>query len=295
MKTVKLKGADIQVPSGDAFAYQTPPEMPKCHGVFVAVARRGGGKSVAISNLVRMMSYDRVFLVSPTAKSNRAILEPLGIAENDVFEDVDDPNVIQKVIDEINTERDDYEQYHRAMKEYKKFLSYLNKDDVTKIPDDLLISFYRGGQFEPPSHRWGGRKPKLALIVDDCQNSKVFTSKTLPAMVVKGRHYGQLKKGGAIGVSVFLMCQNFKCVGGGLPKSIRGNSTGWLLFKNYNDKEKMAVAEELAFSEDKEQFITAWDAVCDSEPHAFMFVDMNKKTEHLSPYRKNFNEFLILQ
>ena len=293
MKTLKIKNTDIVVPKGPSGVYDTAPELPKAHGIFVAVARRKGGKSVAVSNLARMMDYDRVFLISPTATSNKAILDPLKIGPEDVFEDLDDKNVINNVIQKINEERDEYEAYLEQMKEYKKFLKMLN-EPTSMIPDEMLLQFYTNGLFQPPKHKWGGRKPKLALIVDDCQNSKVFSGKMLPSLCVTHRHYGQLKEGNALGISVFIMAQNFKCVSGGLPKPVRGNATGWMLFKNFNDTEKKFVAEELAIDNiNKDDFISMWDNCCDSAPHTFLFVDMDKKAHHQSAFRKNFNEFII--
>ncbi len=295
MKTQKIKNSNIVVPKGPSGVYPTPSEMPKAHGIFIAVARRKGGKSVAISNLARYMDYDRVFLISPTATSNKAILEPLNIDPDDVYEDLDDKDVINHVIEKINQERDQYEEYLEQMKKYKKFLHLLNDDQITFIPDEMLMDFYEGGLFKPPRPKYPGGKPKLALIVDDAQNSKVFSGKMLSNLCIKLRHYGGLKEGNAVGISVFIMAQNYKCVSGGLPKPVRGNATGWLLFKNFNEKEKAFVSEELAIDNiGKEQFVNLWDSVCDSAPHSFLFVDMDKKDEHRSAFRKNFDEFLIL-
>lgn len=291
MKLVKTKNCEIKVPSGMSGRYPTPPEMPRANGIFVAVARRGGGKSVAISNLVRLMEFDRIFLISPTASSNKAILDPLKIDPDDVYEDLDDPKVIDYVIEKVNQERDDLEEYNEKMKDYKAFLKMLN-DHNQVIPDRMLMSFYRNGSFEPPQHKWGGRKPKIALIVDDAQNSKVFTGKKLPNLCIKHRHYGQMKEGGSIGLSVFLMCQNYKCVAGGLPKPVRSNATGWLLFKNSNEKEKQFVAEELSFDISDEKFLDMWDEAT-KEPFNFLFVDTDKKKEHPSAYRINFDKFIV--
>jgi len=293
MKTQKVPNSKIVVPKGTSGTYPTPPEMPKANGIFVAVARRKGGKSVAISNLVRMMGFDRVFLISPTASSNKAILDPLGIDPDDIYEDLDDKNVINYVIEKVNQERDAYEMYLEEIKKYKNFLKMLN-DPGTVIPDEMLLQFYKGGMFQPPQHRWNGQKPKIALIVDDAQNSKVFSGKMLSNLCIKHRHYGQLSQGNAIGLSVFIMAQNYKCVSGGLPKPVRGNCCGWLLFKNFNEKEKQFVAEELSIDGiHKDDFIKMWDDVCDSEPHAFLFVDMDKKDHHPSSFRKNFDEFIV--
>jgi hypothetical protein len=75
---------------------------------------------------------------------------------------------------------------------------------------------------------------------------------------------------------------------------VRSNSCGWLLFKNFNEKEKQFVAEELSIDNiHKDDFIKMWDDVCDSAPHTFLFVDMDKKDHHPSAFRRNFDEFII--
>jgi len=296
MRTVKIKKADIKVPNTTAFQHSTPPEMPKMPCNMIAVARRGGGKSVAISNLVRMMNFDRVFLISPTASSNHSILQPLGIADDDIYEDLDCPNILRKVIEKGEAERDEYVAYLEAKKRYDTLMRLLGKDKET-IPDELLEEFYGEEDFVMPTYKHGNRMPKLALIIDDAQNSKVFSGKSLPSLCIKHRHQFQLPKahgGNSIGLSVFLMAQNYKSMGGGLPKPVRGNATGFLLFKNHSKKEKEFVAEEISFDDDKEKFIQMWDDVCDESPHAFLFVDMNPKQHHPSPYRSNFNKFILM-
>ncbi len=295
MRTVKIKKADIKVPNSTAFQHSSPPEMPKMPCTMIAVARRGGGKSVAISNLVRMMNFDRTFLISPTASSNYSILQPLGIDDDDIYEDLDCPNILNKVIEKGEAMRDEYVEYLDAKKRYEQLTKLLG-DDGASIPDELLEEFYCQGDFKKPTYPYGDRMPKLALIIDDAQNSKVFSGKKLPSLCISHRHKFMIPKahgGGAIGLSLFIMAQNYKSMGGGLPKPVRGNATGFMLFKNHSDKEKQFVAEELAFTDDKQGFIDMWEGVCDEAPHNFLFVDMNKKDHHPSPYRKNFNQFIM--
>eukprot|EP00965_Chrysotila_dentata_P000883 28060-Pleurochrysis_carterae.AAC.1 len=65
------------IPKGSAFAYETPDMCPKAHGVFLAVAKRGGGKTVACTNLMMMMKFDRIFAISPSMKSNKEMMDML--------------------------------------------------------------------------------------------------------------------------------------------------------------------------------------------------------------------------
>eukprot|EP00965_Chrysotila_dentata_P042361 1405298-Pleurochrysis_carterae.AAC.1 len=82
---------------------------PKAHGVFLAVAKRGGGKTVAMTNLMMMMNFDRIFAISPSMKSNKEMMKMLKIEEEDIYEDPDNPSSLEKIKQAIEAERDDLE------------------------------------------------------------------------------------------------------------------------------------------------------------------------------------------
>ena len=69
----------IQVPQSKAFAYETAPDLPKLHQNMLIVGARGQGKTVAAVNILRMLPFDRIFVISPTMKSNAAIMKELKI------------------------------------------------------------------------------------------------------------------------------------------------------------------------------------------------------------------------
>lgn len=49
-----------------------------------------------MANMIRMLPFDRVLVISPTFDSNREILKDLKIDRGDVF-DPEDPEVVKKV------------------------------------------------------------------------------------------------------------------------------------------------------------------------------------------------------
>jgi hypothetical protein len=294
MKVVKLNDADIKVPKGQAFAYTTPPSMPKGHMVSIAVGKRGAGKSVAITNLVKMLNYDRILCISPTFKSNSLLMKELNIDENDVFEDADDPNVVQKIIDIVEEERDDLQAYLDQKKEYQRLLKMLD-DNYGNIPDEMLLMFYNDGHFTPPQHRYGGRNPFIGLIIDDCQSSKLFTNKRIQNLTIKHRHIGAFDSDRpSIGVSLFFLVQNYKSKSGGIDRAIRNNATNCLLFKNKDEKEIDFIASEMAGEVSKEDFLKAYNYAMEDGNHPFLFVDLHKKEHHDSMFRSRFNKFLVI-
>jgi hypothetical protein len=294
MKVVKLNDADIKVPKGQAFSYTTPPSMPKGHMVSISCGKRGVGKSVATTNLVKMLNYDRVLVISPTFKSNSLLMKELNIDENDVFEDPDDPNVVNKIIQIVDEERDDLQAYLDQKKEYQRLLKMLD-DNYGNIPDEMLLMFYNEGRFEPPQHRYGGRNPFIALIIDDCQSSKLFTNKRIQNLTIKHRHIAAFDSDRpSIGISLFFLVQNYKSKSGGIDKAIRNNATNCLLFKNKDEKEIDFIASEMAGEVSKEDFLKAYNYAMNDGDHPFLFVDLHKKDHHDSMFRSRFNKFLVL-
>ncbi len=296
MKEVKVKGLDIKVPDGSPFAYETPDPLPKCHQNCLVVAPRGQGKTTFAVNLMERMPYDRIICVSPSIKSNAGLLSRLKIDPEDIFEDADDIEVIDKIKAIIEQERDDLEEYKDKKKKYAELIKMLNKaTDIFTIPDDLLVMFYENGSFEPPTHRWNGRKPCIAVLFDDCLGSQIFTKgiRKLNALTIYHRHTGQLKEGGAIGCSLYFLLQSFKCSSGGISKCIRGNTTSLAIGRTKSDKELDEIAEECGGEVKKEVFMDIHKRATGDSKFDFLFLDFNKKDQHPSMFRKNLDTFIV--
>ena len=284
MKTEKINGLDIKVPKGSAFNFETSSELPKLHQLSLFVAKRGSGKSVAISNFVRLFGFDRVFIISPTIHSNKQMWTGLPIGLGDSFDDPDEAGIIQEIIDQIDAERDELVRYREEMKEYEK-----NKK---RERSSQFQQLFQSDELEKPQHRWNGRIPRLALIIDDCQSSKLFSNRKFLNAVTRHRHLGQLPEGGALGISMFVAIQNYKANSGGCPRVLRNNCTTLSIFKMKDNKELDAIYEEVAGEVDRETFEDVY-AEATLEPYSFLFIDLHKKDNHPSMFRKCFNQFLI--
>ena len=287
----RSKNLKIKVPNASAFRFKTSPDLPKLHQNCIFVGARGSGKGVAMSNLIRMFqedgNMDRVLVISPTFLSNREILKDLKIDPEDVF-DPDDKECVQKIRDIIQSEVNDLEQYQAELKLYKLFQKKLESSDF--ISDEMLEAFYHDGDFKPPEHRWGGREPVMGLIVDDSQGSDLFRNRKFQNMVIRHRHEGQFKKGGALGISLFICVQNYKAQNG-CPRSIRNNVTSLCLFKTKDKKTLEEVADEVAGEIAPEIFMDVYERAVQGE-HDFLFIDLHKKPEHPSMFRRNFDTYL---
>ena len=292
MKTSKIKNLEIVPPSGESGLYTTDPMLPKMHTVSVVIGKRNSGKSVAIVNLIEKMRFDFTILVSPTASSNKELMERLNVEHT--FDDPDDLSIIDEIKKIVQGEAEDLERYEQEIKEYNKLMADLKKGKY--LEDDVILKFFGDDSFVKPTHRFNGRKPRIALFCDDCMGSMIYSKpRKLNALSTYSRHLGQLKEGGSIGISLFFAIQSFKCKVGGLTPTIKNQATNILLFKTKDDKELNDVAESCGGEIDKDTFIRVYnEAIENGGDHPFLFIDLHPKKEHLSMFRKKFNEFIIV-
>ena len=95
---------------------------------------------------------DRIFCLSDTLDSNKKMLENLDIRPEDILSP-NDPDAIDKIVAEIDKERDDLLEYREKVKRWKLFNKKLDVNNLEYITADLL-EFYDplARQVEPPKH-----------------------------------------------------------------------------------------------------------------------------------------------
>jgi len=142
MKRVKVPGLDIKIPPGSAFKIETPPMLPKMHLLAAVVAPRGYGKGVITTNLIEQLKVvDRLILVSPSAASNKALNDRLKsiLAPEDIFTNPNDITVLDRIVDIVEKERDDYEEYWDKKKKYDLLMKKLESDTpLFQIPSQTF-------------------------------------------------------------------------------------------------------------------------------------------------------------
>ena len=298
IKTQRCKNMDLKISQGKPFSYETPDECPKAHINMGVIAKRGGGKTEITVNLLEKMNYDRIFVISPTMLSNKDVMARLNIEEEDIYDDPDDISCLDSIKEKIEEEAKALDKYIDDMKKYNLLMRLINRKDKIDIPDELLINFYNPltGNFEKPTHKWGGRKPMCALLCDDCVGSMLFTKgiRRLNKMVILHRHIGGLTNtDGAIGLSLIFLLQSYIVQFGGVSTTMRNNFTHMLLGKTKNEKELNKIVEEFSGEISPEQFLKVY-TYATSEQFGFLFIDLHKKDNHPSMFRKNLNEFIIV-
>ena len=302
MKTQPVNIPEFKELGNPAFAIDTPREHISLSSIVLCVAKKQSGKTRFITNLLYQLkqagSMDRIFWISDTVSSNKKMLENLDIRPEDIISP-NDPDAVDKIVAEIEKERDLLVEYREKMKRWKAFYKNLDLNNLEFLTAELL-EFYNPHtrQFEKPTHWLNGRKPVIGIGCDDIQSSDIIGSKKFKNMCIKIRHYGAFENGEPpIGASLFICVQNYTCSGNeGIPKSIRGNTNCVAVWKTGNMKELDLLATELSGVIPKEDILQACDFVMSREPdnrHNFLFLDLTPKKEHPSPFRMNYDTWLI--
>lgn len=299
IKTQRCKTMDLEISKGKPFSYETPDECPKAHINIGVCSKRGSGKTEITVNLLEKMNYDRIFVISPTMLSNKDVMARLNIEEEDIYEDPDDISCLDKIKEQIEEEAKTLDKYLDDIKKYNLLMRLINRKDKIDIPDELLVDFYNPmtGNFDKPTHKWGGRRPMCALLCDDCIGSMLYTKgiRRLNKMVILHRHIGGLTNmDGAIGLSLIFLLQSYIVQFGGVSTTMRNNFTHMLLGKTKNEKELNKIVEEFSGEISPEQFLKVY-TYATNEQFGFLFVDLHKKDNHPSMFRKNLNEFIIVE
>ena len=295
-KFITAKGMTISPPKGKAFSYKTAPELPKAHMLTGVFGKRGAGKGVATTHLIKALKFDRLMIISPTFESNSELMNQFdNIETDDIYSDLDDRDIMKKITEKIDQERDDLVIYHEQMKQYRQFMKMMS-DNVSVISDDMLLMFYQDGKFSPPQHKYGGRNPFIGLWVDDALASPVLTGRKMVNFCLRHRHTGAFEDDRpSIGCSVFFNAQNYRCQGGSIPRPIRNNFTNAIFFKSKDEKELDEISSEMSGEVSKEDFRRAYDIAMADGDHAFLFVDLHRKIpEHPSCFRSRFDKFIML-
>ena len=244
---------------------------------------------------------DRILVISDTFDSNRKLMESLNIRASDVFSP-SDPDVVQKIIDVIESERDDLLRYRTELERYKKLdKHFMNASVWDDYITPELLSLYNPDtdEFEEPKHWLNGRRPVISVFCDDIQSSPIIANKAFRNLVIKRVHLGAFPDGSPpVGCSLFICIQNYTSQGSdGIPKSIRGNVNQVCIWRTGNAKELDLLMTELSGQIPKEKLLRAYHAVMDKDPddrHVCLFVDLNPKPHHPSPFRINYTDWLIL-
>jgi len=285
----------IALPKGGGVEVETPPDFFRLPFVMLSIAKRMSGKTCSMSGFLHILHHmgrlDRVILVSPTFKNNQHYYAGLPLT------DVIEPTIesAQLVMDKLQEEGRLYDEYFDKMKRWTELMK-LVKYSKTNIDDiDETLFYDLDEMLAKPTYKYmrDGKpcKPVVVVFFDDCQNTMAFSPKSkVSYLTIKHRHVGETIHG-SIGVNLMFACQNYTSNSGGIPKTIRGNTTILCVFKNKNQKELDLISEECSGECNSANFMQVFEKATD-EDFAFLTVDFNRKKAHPSMFRKCWNRWL---
>ena len=269
------------------------------HQLLLAVAKKGGGKSTAVCNLLAFLKkdkcMDRLIVITSSWESNKPLFDFLGLPIDK--EDVYDPDncaadTIDDIISKVTQETKEYDEYHHKLYLHKQMKSALKRvktdRDIGNLDPALLMAAYDDDVVEnPPQHKWNGKKPIIAVFVDDAQSSKLFRSARFLNLCIRHRHVGSSEKT-RMGLSLFICVQNYTAQHGGIPKAIRDNVSTMMLYKTRSSNVLKTIMEDISDQITDEEFFQVYEQAC-REEHDFLFIDWAPKKHR---FRRCFDQYL---
>lgn len=289
--TSPVANINYVLPKKRAFLDKQSATLPKLHTLCVAAARRGGGKTVTITNMLRGYKAenlcDRVFLISPTAVSNAEMFEEL-VASEDVYPPTN-KSVLQ-IIEEINgiaAEFNDANELIDIYKAWRKFVAGTRR--IESLTQEQLYEFESSGVMHMEQQPVAPKRPVLHIVVDDCQATEIMRANSpLTNLCIRHRHLGN-----GLGASVWLLVQSYLSTAS-VPRCIRENCILLLLWNVRDEKLRLQIASEATgVNTSVDEFLAAYDfAVSGESGHDFLLIDYSAPRRE--QFRRNLNERICL-
>jgi len=298
MKIKKINAYNSKVNSGVDNLYPTPDDAFKQPCLHLVVGQRTSGKSYLTSLILEQAhkdkTFDIVYIITPSFNSNKAYFGKY-INEDNVFDPTKDS--INKVLEKIEADRDEWERYLEEKAKYKMYL----KEIKTKNPfmnDWNLLEYSQYGFLDGFIPKWKyetEEPPKSLLILDDVIGSPALNqSSNLNKIATLNRHLLPLKeqyKGrSACGLAVIILAQSYK-MQNGVGRILREQVSLLTLFKNKQQKQLDSIKDELANVVDEELFLKAYEYAT-KDKYGNLTIDFNNKCA-TKTFRKNLNELII--
>ena len=263
----------------DIFKYKSPKDFPNLFFFrHYYVGSSGSGKTYSAVEFLKMIVHklDKVYVINPTMdRKLRSIADEVSLYKE--YPESDD-KTIETIIDEIKDDITTFKKYLFYKNVYKKYLK------LKDIPDDVIVNQFleQSGfdkkeiryldeyNFKPPNIVFENfdykiKPPNTLLLIDDSVGSSIFREGRSPLInfFIKARHYK---------TNVMILSQYFKAV----PKKIRSNMTGYILFKTYDKTQLSSVYEEINSFLSYEDFLKLIEDNT-KEKHSFIFIDLKNQ------------------
>lgn len=291
MKDLTVK--PIPVPSKFKHPNPSNDALPKHEFTLGLIAPKGAGKTTTICNLLMFYKnyFHNIIVFSPTVASDEKWdyikTQPL-LAQN---------TPLQKFVrqESANCKFDQIVQPAKRQSEFNGLVNPYQADFTGIIPEDAFHDDYnedvlrslmgeqmaiikllkKHGQSKHLANR-------ILIIFDDLVGSNLFTSRKqdfFKGLNTRHRHYS---------LSILMVSQGYKEI----PKTIRTNWSGLIVFEIPNEKELEVIYEEFPMSLKRDKWQEAYEYATMGD-HDFLFLNYQK--EKSLRLMKNFKEILFFQ
>lgn len=256
--------------------------------------------SKILNQCMKEHCFDVVYMITPSFNSNRPYFGK-HVKEENVYEPTKDS--INKVIERVELDRDEWLQYLADKKEWEKLQQSFKNRPTASFSDEQIMHWYDRGLLNAKPPKWKYRNeepPKSCLILDDCLNSPaIMQSSGLSRVATLNRHIAGLPdthvnpqglKRSACGLAVYILAQTYRSnVSAG--RLLRENVSALTLFKNKQEQQRKAILEELGNVLDEDLIDRAWKT-CTDKPHGSLTIDFRPKCNKMT-LRQDMNKAMI--
>jgi hypothetical protein len=243
--------------------------VPKPPVLGIFVGKRGQGKTVTATRLLHYYTHhnpeifqkELVFVVSPTAESQKHLWDHIGVLEENIFP-VATPNEIKSIVDNIiEILKSKKEKYDEDQEYIEAYHALLNEKPLTCRQQFLLDA--RDCQPLEDPEPW----PRPVLLLDDLSHLKVLDKPWFISLCLRHRHVA-----GGVSLSILMLVQSLR---GGVARVIRQNCSLIILYSTHDQTAKDDLYAECSHLLNKDEFMALFEHATD-ERHDFMSVDLSQ-------------------
>lgn len=243
--------------------------VPKPPVLGIFVGKRGQGKTVTATRLLHYYTHynpeifqkELVFVISPTAESQKHLWDHIGVLEENVFAvatNQEIKEIVDAIIELLKSKKEKYDEDQEYLEAYK----VLCRGGVLTARQEFLLDM-RDCQPLVDPEPW----PRPILLLDDLSHLKVLDKAWFISLCLRHRHVA-----GGVSLSILMLVQSLR---GGVARVIRQNCSLIILYSTHDQTAKDDLYAECSHLLDKEEFMALFEHATDQR-HDFLSVDLSQ-------------------
>lgn len=252
----------------DVHKIKLPDGIPRAPLLSMLVGKRGQGKTTTAVRLLhfylnhqpQVFQNDLVFVLSPTAESQKHLWEYLKIDEENVHVVHNATEVQQKVDDILEILKARKKKFDEDQEYIEAYQALCNNEELTTRQITLLDQRDCQPLLDPAP--W----PRPVLLLDDLSHMKFLDSKKFISLCLRHRHVA-----GGVGLSIMMLVQSLR---GGISRVVRQNCSLIVLYSTHDQTAKDDLYAECSHLLEKDEFLALF-AHATEEKHSFLSVDLS--------------------